>query len=112
MEGYTSGGEFESVAGEYGQHSLYKKLGYFSLVGLLHLHSLLGFYYQVVKVLENIKLSKKNMDLSVPECQVTTYYKINFTYLIMCCYQDAIRIFANILFYIQRTQEHVSEDHI
>lgn len=34
-------------------------LGYFSLVGLLRLHSLLGDYYQAIKVLENIELNKK-----------------------------------------------------
>lgn len=52
-------GDPESVAGEYGRHSLYKMLGYFSLVGLLRLHSLLGDYYQAIKVLENIELNKK-----------------------------------------------------
>lgn len=54
-----SPGDPESVAGEYGRHSLYKMLGYFSLVGLLRLHSLLGDYYQAIKVLENIELNKK-----------------------------------------------------
>lgn len=54
-------GDPESVAGEYGRHSLYKMLGYFSLVGLLRLHSLLGDYYQAIKVLENIELNKKVM---------------------------------------------------
>jgi hypothetical protein len=34
-------------------------LGYFSLVGLLRLHSLLGDFYQAVKVLENMELNKK-----------------------------------------------------
>lgn len=52
-------GDPESVAGEYGRHTLYKMLGYFSLVGLLRLHSLLGDYYQAIKVLENIELNKK-----------------------------------------------------
>lgn len=55
----TASGDPESVAGEYGRHSLYKMLGYFSLVGLLRLHSLLGDYYQAIKVLENIELNKK-----------------------------------------------------
>lgn len=55
----ASAGDPESVAGEYGRHSLYKMLGYFSLVGLLRLHSLLGDYYQAIKVLENIELNKK-----------------------------------------------------
>uniref|UniRef100_A0A3Q2IF07 Eukaryotic translation initiation factor 3 subunit L n=1 Tax=Equus caballus TaxID=9796 RepID=A0A3Q2IF07_HORSE len=94
----------ESVAGEYGRHSLYKMLGYFSLVGLLRLHSLLGDYYQAIKVLENIELNKKSMYSRVPECQVTTYYYVGFAYLMMRRYQDAIRVFANILLYIQRTK--------
>jgi translation initiation factor 3 subunit L len=56
---YASGGDPDSVAGDFGRHSLYKMLGYFSLVGLLRLHSLLGDYYQAIKVLENIELNKK-----------------------------------------------------
>ncbi|CAM9650959.1 eukaryotic translation initiation factor 3 subunit L [Lethenteron reissneri] len=104
LEVYTSGGDPESVAGDYGRHSLYKMLGYFSLVGLLRLHSLLGDYYQAIKVLENIELNKKSMYSRVPECQITTYYYVGFAYLMMRRYQDAIRIFANILLYIQRTK--------
>lgn len=118
------------MAGEYGRHSLYKMLGYFSLVGLLRLHSLLGDYYQAIKVLENIELNKKvrnsvadaysakssdiywihplsswqSMYSRVPECQITTYYYVGFAYLMMRRYQDAIRVFANILLYIQRTR--------
>lgn len=52
-------GDPDSVAGEFGQQSLYKMLGYFSLIGLLRLHSLLGDYYQALKVLENIDFNKK-----------------------------------------------------
>ena len=52
-------GDPDSVAGEFGRQSLYKMLGYFSLVGLLRLHSLLGDYYQALKVLENIDFNKK-----------------------------------------------------
>ncbi|XP_023931619.1 eukaryotic translation initiation factor 3 subunit L-like, partial [Lingula anatina] len=59
LEVYTSGGDPDSVAGEFGRHSLYKMLGYFSLIGLLRLHSLLGDYYQALKVLENIDFNKK-----------------------------------------------------
>lgn len=55
----ASGGDADSVAGDFGRHSLYKMLGYFSLVGLLRLHSLLGDYYQAVKALENIEIHRK-----------------------------------------------------
>lgn len=107
-------------------------LGYFSLVGLLRLHSLLGDYYQAIKVLENIELNKKvkknitscktllgslrkehaetffgfqNMYSRVPACQVTTYYYVGFAYMMMRRYADAIRTFSDILLYIQRTRQ-------
>lgn len=46
----------------------------------------------------------QSMYSRVPECQVTTYYYVGFAYLMMRRYQDAIRVFANILLYIQRTK--------
>ena len=54
----NSQGTLDAVAGDFGHPSLYKILGYLSLVGLLRLHSLLGDYYQAIKVLENIELNK------------------------------------------------------
>lgn len=105
LEVYTSGGDPDSVAGEFGQHALYKMLGYFSLIGLLRLHSLLGDYYQALKVLENIDFNKTNKYSRVPACQVTTFYYVGFAYMMMRRYQDAIRTFSNILLYIQRTEQ-------
>lgn len=105
LEVYTSGGNPDSAAGDFGRHPLYKMLGYFSLIGLLRLHSLLGDYYQAIKVLENIELNKKALYSRVPACQITTYYYVGFAYLMMRRYADAIRTFSNILLYIQRTKQ-------
>lgn len=68
------------------------------------LHSLLGDYYQAVKVLENIELNKKSLYSRVPGCQITMYYYVGFAYLMMRRYADAIRTFSSILLYIQRTK--------
>lgn len=43
----------------------------------------------------------------VPACQITTYYYVGFSYLMMRRYSDAIRSFSNILLYIQRTQRNL-----
>lgn len=59
LEVTASGGDPDSVAGEFGRHSLYKMLGYYSMIGLLRLHSLFGDYYLAIKVLENIDMHKK-----------------------------------------------------
>lgn len=104
LEVYNKGGDPDTVAGEFGIHPLYKMLGYFSLIGLLRLHSLLGDYFQAIKVLENVELNKKSLYSRVPACQITTYYYVGFAYLMMKRYQDAIRSFSNILLYIQRTK--------
>merc|ERR1712025_334831 len=104
LEVYNAQGNPDAVAGDFGRHSLYKMLGYFSLVGLLRLHSLLGDYYQAIKVLENIELNKKSLYSRVPGCQITTYYYVGFAYMMMRRYADAIRTFSNILLYVQRTK--------
>lgn len=98
--------DLDMVAGEFGRHTLYKMLGYFSLIGLLRLHSLLGDYYQALKVLENIDFNSKSLGtFKVPSCQITTYYYMAFAYMMMRRYQDAIRTLSNILLYIQRTKQ-------
>ena len=105
LEVYAAGGNPDSVAGEFGRVPLYKMLGYFSLVGLLRLHSLLGDYYQAIKVLERIELNKKSsLQSRVPGCQITMFYYVGFAYMMMRRYNDAIRTFSNILLYIQRTK--------
>lgn len=105
LEVSASGGDPDSVAGEFGRHSLYKMLGYFSLVEMLRLHSLLGDYYQAIKVLEPIEIHKKNQFSHIPACQITTSYYVGFAYMMMRRYTDAIRTFSSILLYIQRTKQ-------
>ncbi|XP_065065607.1 LOW QUALITY PROTEIN: eukaryotic translation initiation factor 3 subunit L-like [Rhopilema esculentum] len=104
LEVYAADGDPDTVAGDFGKLPLYKMFGYFSLIGLLRLHSLLGDYYQAIKVLGNVDLHKKTLYSRVPACQVTTYYYVGFAYMMMRRYQDAIRSFTNILLYIQRAK--------
>ncbi|KAH8328789.1 hypothetical protein KR059_001521, partial [Drosophila kikkawai] len=58
LEAISQGVDPQTVAGDFGKLSFYKMLGYFSLVGLLRVHSLLGDYYQAIKVLEPIEIHK------------------------------------------------------
>ena len=48
-------------AGEYGNRPLYKMLGYFSIIGLLRVHCLLGDFSLALKTLDDIELNKKAM---------------------------------------------------
>jgi len=104
LESFKNGANPNDVAGQFGQKQIYKMLGYFSLVGLLRLHCLLGDYYQALRVMENIELNKKGLYSRVPACQVSVFYYVGFCYMMMGRYQDAVRTLSNILFYILRTQ--------
>ncbi|CAG8443471.1 5464_t:CDS:10 [Acaulospora colombiana] len=98
------GGDMIEAAGEYGSRPLYKMLGYFSIIGLLRVHCLLGDYTLALKMMDNIELNKKALFARVTACHVTTYYYVGFSYMMMRRYADAIKAFSHILVFIARTK--------
>lgn len=92
------------VAGEYGTRPLYRMLGYFSLIGLLRVHCLLGDFTLALKTLDDIELNRKSMFARVMAAHFTTYYYVGFCYMMMRRYADAIRMFSHILVYVSRTK--------
>ncbi len=68
------------VDDEFGARPLYKMLGYFSIIGLLRVHCLLGDYTLALKTMENVELNKKGLFARVTACHVTTYYYVGFAY--------------------------------
>jgi translation initiation factor 3 subunit L len=90
----------------FAQSSLYKMLGYFSLVGLLRLNSLFGDYYLAINAMQYVELDihKQLLIARVPSCIITTCYYVGFAYLMMRSYDDAIKVFVDALIYIQRTR--------
>ncbi|CAG8962111.1 hypothetical protein HYFRA_00005154 [Hymenoscyphus fraxineus] len=93
-----------AVAGDYGSKSLYRMLGYFSIIGLLRVHCLLGDFSLALKTLDDIELNKKAMFARVMAAHFTTYYYVGFSYMMMRRYADAIRMFSHILIYVSRTK--------
>lgn len=93
-----------AVAGEYGSKNLYRMLGYFSIIGLLRVHCLLGDFSLALKTMDDIELNKKAMFARVMAAHFTTYYYIGFSYMMMRRYSDAIRMFSHILVYVSRTK--------
>ncbi|KAF7730167.1 hypothetical protein EC973_002775 [Apophysomyces ossiformis] len=106
-----NGGDMMEAAGEYGAKPLYKTLGYFSIIGLLRVHCLLGDYMLALKMMDNIVLNKKAMFARVTACHVTTYYYVGFAYMMMRRYADAIKAFSTILSFIQRTKQYHSRSY-
>lgn len=112
---FNAGGDPHEVGGEYGNHPLYRMLGYYSLIGLLRLHSLLGDYHRAIRSLENVDLNRQMMrNLSFVKalaCQTTTYYYVSFAYMMMRRYSDAIRTCTNLLVYLQRAKPPTNQHH-
>ncbi|TIA34527.1 eukaryotic translation initiation factor 3 [Aureobasidium pullulans] len=104
LEARKRGEDPAAYAGEYGNRPLYQMLGYFSLIGLLRVHCLLGDFSMALKTLDNIELNKKSMFARVMAAQFSTYYYVGFSYMMMHRYTDAIRMFTHILIYISRTK--------
>ncbi|PVU98136.1 hypothetical protein BB559_001775 [Furculomyces boomerangus] len=102
-----NGGDLVAAAGEYGSSQLYKMLGYFSLIGLLRVHCLLGDYTLALQSLENIDLGNhRALYTRVPACHVSLYYYVGFSYMMMRRYADATRVFATILNFVSRTRQY------
>jgi len=98
------GDDPNEVAGEYGSRPLYRMLGYFSIIGLLRVHCLLGDFTLALKTLDDIELNKKAVFARVMAAHFTTYYYVGFCYMMMRRYADAIKSFSHILLYVSRTK--------
>lgn len=89
------------------ESSIYRVLGYFSIIGLCRIHCLLGDYYLALKTIAPIELTAhKGLFTQVIACHITLYYYMGFIYMMMRRYADAIRTFSSILLYISRTKQY------
>jgi translation initiation factor 3 subunit L len=93
-------------AGDYGSRPLYRMLGYFSVIGLLRVHCLLGDFSLALKTLDDVELNRKAIFARVMAAHLTTYYYVGFSYMMMRRYADAHRMFSHILVYISRTKNY------
>lgn len=84
--------------------NIYETLGYFSLIGLLHVHTLLGDFLLALESINVVELNKKAFFNRVPAAHYTVYYYVGFSYLMLKRYADAIILFSHILLFISRTK--------
>ncbi|XVE53718.1 hypothetical protein DITRI_Ditri03aG0025000 [Diplodiscus trichospermus] len=89
-----------------GGSNVSKVLGYFSMVGLLRVHCLLGDYQTGLKCLLPIDISQQGVYTSVIGSHITTIYHYGFANLMLRRYVDAIREFNKMLLYIYKTKQY------
>lgn len=100
-------GETEQQQGPaYINHPVYKMLGYFSIIGLLRMHCLVGDYFLALKTVAPIEMNTRGLLTKVTACHVTFFYYLGFVYMMMRRYVDAIKTFSNILLYINRIKQY------
>jgi translation initiation factor 3 subunit L len=85
---------------------LYRLLGYFSVIGLLRVHVLLGDFTLALKVMEHVELNHKAPFTRVTACTVATYYYVGFCYVMLRRYPDALRAFATVLNFVLRMRQY------
>ncbi|KAF8546864.1 eukaryotic translation initiation factor 3 subunit 6 [Imleria badia] len=102
--------ETEHVAGEYGTRPLYRQLGYFSLIGLLRVHVLLGDFTLALKVMEQVGLGlgvgQKAPFTAPTAAHVSTSYHAGVCYLMLRRVTDAARVFTGCLNWVMRARQY------
>ncbi|KAI5069046.1 hypothetical protein GOP47_0015347 [Adiantum capillus-veneris] len=88
-----------------GGSNVLKVLGYFSIVGLLRVHCLLGDYYSGLKCLVPIDIHQHGVYSNVVGCQITTVYYYVFANLMLRRYVEAIKACNQILLIIHKTKQ-------
>lgn len=79
-------------------------IGYFSLMQLLRMHSLLGDYRLALQTIKCIDFGAEvPLFYKLPACHVTLYYYLGFAYLMMRRYVDASKTFCDILVFLSKT---------
>ena len=99
-EGYDPSGARSNVL---------RVLGYFSRIGLLRVHCLLGDYHGALQAMDPMDLTlPTGLYSKITLCHVSASYYTGFCYLMMRRYLDAIKFFNAGLAYIARVKQYHS----
>ncbi len=81
----------------HGGTNVLKVLGYFSILGLLHVHCLLGDYQSGLRALSPIDINQPGVFNTVIGCQITTIYYCGFAILMLRRYSSSYTVLLNAL---------------
>lgn len=89
-----------------GGSNVLKMLGYYSMIGLLRVHCLLGDYHTGLKCLAPIDISQQGVYTTVIGSHISTIYHYGFANLMLRRYAEGIREFNKILLYILKYKQY------
>jgi len=90
---------------------LWRGFGYFSLLGLLRLHCLLGDYFLALKTIEHILLFSKGPFSEFPSVTASLSYYSGFAYMMQRRYVDSIKVFSSALSLLSKKTNFPSRSH-
>jgi len=77
--------------------------GYFGLMQMFRMHSLLGDYHSAMRTIDHIDFDEEvPLFYKIPACHVSLHYYMGFGYLMMRRYKDAIRTFADVIVWLSK----------
>eukprot|EP00199_Chlamydomonas_sp_CCMP681_P001016 CAMPEP_0119108554 /NCGR_PEP_ID=MMETSP1180-20130426/15070_1 /TAXON_ID=3052 ORGANISM="Chlamydomonas cf sp, Strain CCMP681" /NCGR_SAMPLE_ID=MMETSP1180 /ASSEMBLY_ACC=CAM_ASM_000741 /LENGTH=524 /DNA_ID=CAMNT_0007094179 /DNA_START=26 /DNA_END=1600 /DNA_ORIENTATION=- len=92
-----------------GQSNVLRMLGYFSLIGLLRMHVLVGDFQSGLKAVFPINFNDPRAPIYTPKIvgsHITLLYYSGFSYMMLGRYLDAARVFNSALAYISRVKQY------
>lgn len=82
---------------------IYRYIGYFSIIGLLRVNTLLGDYKLALMVLQPLDFNPSTaLFTHVTACHVSIYYFMGFCYIMLRRYEDAVRVFSATVMQVSR----------
>ena len=82
---------------------IYRYIGYFSIIGLLRVNTLLSDYRLALMVLQPLDFDVSSaLFTHVTACHVSIYYYMGFCYIMLRRYEDAVRVFSSTVLHISR----------
>jgi len=105
------GRALKEADGYVGGSNVLKMLGYFALVGLLKVHSLIGDYDSALKALYPIVLQNRSTlyATKIPGCNITAHYYTAFAYIMLQRYNDSAKILNSVLTYVVRIKQYIRQ---
>lgn len=103
LQAYKANREpIDVVSSEYAKRQLYRLLGYYSILGLLRIQCLLGDFSLALKVLDDIEMTRRPMFNRVLAAQISTFYYIGVSYMMMHRHSDALKNFSHAVILVTR----------
>lgn len=97
-----------------GSKHVTQTLGYFALIGLLRVNSLIGDYFgalQAVDCIDDMYRVEGSGHHRVLASHVTLFYYVGYAYLVMRRYTDAVRCLGSVLVYLNRNKQSFSKSY-